>query len=301
MTQAVAEAENATLEVPDNAVEVGEPQELEDTQVAETEDSIEDTTESEAPETETEPEAPVDPFAGLDDDRLKGHERIQALIRDTEARARESERQKTEAATAKRMNEDAASHVTRGALFNNLNRMAYERLAHVKNKLANGDDVDATEILLPQQALQAEADKLYQYVNSTVGSQWEAEMEHLSPLEKLPAESREKVEAAALALRTGRKTMSDYFQTRLEAAVDAAIAEREPELRKKWQAEAAKTAKKEAEVNKQRADSATRKEATSPSSGRGDGITDGSMEGAITQDAMRKAFASKYGIPFDSI
>lgn len=307
MSQAIAETGNAEL-APGTAHEIEPKQELEtpeEAQVAENEVPSEET-ETAGSEDSTDSAPPPDPFAELDDDALLKHERVAALLEDRASRKAEAERQRGEAQTAQRIRAQVEQYVQQGNLTRDLNSKVQEVIARIRPKLEAGETIDSSELVVPQQELSALSNALYSYVNNYNASQWESVMESLSPLGQLPEAVREKVDRASIAMQSGRANVGDYMKSRMEAAIEAEIAKREPDMRKRWAAEQSKAAKKEAEIEKQRAADAARNGGNSPSAGKGNGsaprtIDDMFSDPNRTLKGLKDAFKSETGLDFDRL
>ena len=152
-------ADTAELGI-DNASEEELPQEQVEETVADTELSDE-TEPGDAGEEPTETE-PVDPFASIDDDTLTKHERVQAIIRDREARASESARQRTEAQTTQRLQEQVKNFVTQGGVVQSLDTLVNGVIAKIRPKLEAGETIDSSELAVDRNALQNLGNALYQ-------------------------------------------------------------------------------------------------------------------------------------------
>lgn len=306
MSQAVAEAGNAEL-APGTAPDLDPQQQPEvPDEVAAPENVGEAEPETEGSEGSPESAPPPDPFAGLDDDTLLGHERVSALLRERVAKEAEAERRRGEAQTAQRIREQVNQYVQQGNLVRDLNAQVMEVINRIRPKLEAGEPIDSSELAVPAQSLSSLSNALYSYVNNYNATQWEGVMEALAPLANLPEPAREKIDRAAIAMQAGRGTVGDYMQARMESAIEAEIAKREPEMRKRWAAEQAKTAKKEADIDKQRAADAARNESNAPSIGQGANGQPRSARDILNDPksslkAKQDAFQALYKRPFEPI
>lgn len=193
----------------------------------ETEAAIEPTTEASAPETtETEPVAPVDPLADVDDERLFSHPKVVDRLR----REAESVRQKSERATEQRIQDQRSSWVATGQAFQD-----------VHAALADGNVQQAQNLLGA-----ALANRDWQAVN-VVDRIARGKLEGA----QVSTADIDRLDAALNAAQRGTGTLDAYAETLLEVRAKAyAESTLAPALEKRIRAEIATADKAKAQTAK---------------------------------------------------
>lgn len=230
----------------------------------------------------TTPEAPAPrSIDDLSDDELVEHPRFRGELRKRE----ESQRQKAEADTARRLNQQAQTFVNKGGVRDAM-------VALVNQGIDKGN--------FDQNHLQSVANSLWVATTTVNNAAFEAAIDSAAPLEGVSQKTKDSIERIRNGIETGRHTMEDLIAARLDAHKEAVIAAEMPRLRKEIEADIRKTNAAATETSALRQNGEQRSSQARPSSlsGSASGGRDASSiiaDSSASPAERRRAFEEKHG------
>lgn len=294
--------EQRLAEISDDAPEISEEAPEPDSATEEAPETENTTTDEEQEE-----EAPPDPLAGLDDDSLKSHERITALMEGEIARREESARRKAEQQAQERLKDQVTQRIQSGQIFQNLNQQLAQKAQVLRQKIENGENIDSSDLALDNKGIEQEANSLYWNAVFRGNDAWYEQVR-----QNLPAVEYSKDVVAALTdagtkVRSGDpNALPEFFAATIAALKEAVLKEESPKLQKQWEAERKKQEKAAAELAKEREGDKARAEAPQPTSVGGPGVGDRTPDDILKDPssgmkAKSQAFFDKHGFWPDDI
>ena len=211
----VNELAEATAAPPEDtaAPVVAEPPAEQPEISAPTTDAPETVSSGDAPETEVPPTG-ADPFADLDDDSLRSHERVQKLVKDEAARQAESERRKSQNETARREAQRKQQYFRSAEYVGELGEL-------LRSSARVGDDAEL-QISLDSRKLAAMADRVWEGASLSTYEALDAVYREQLPSDyRVPREAAERLESIRDDIYGGRKTVEDLITARLDVLREA--------------------------------------------------------------------------------
>lgn len=257
------------------------------------EDAIAPETESvDAPETDVPLAELSDPFADLDDDSIRSHERVQKLVRDEAARQAESDRRKAQAESARREAQRKEQYFRSGEYMNELQELL--------RRGASVDDDGQVQVRLDGKRLVALSDQVWSGASLAAFEQMDAVYRDMLPSGyRLTQEDADRLESIKNDAYAGRKPGEELIEARLgilrEAWREADREEDRKAIRREVKAEMERAARNAAT----KAADAKRQAEPSPTiaSGNSAGTMPGSMaeaDAAYASGSLSHADYKKY-------